>query len=355
MLKTFWTAAAIALATALTSDQTRAFTVASDDFDAPLNLISYSAIDFEGNDPTNTGVWSSSSDSFGPRSVNDFYSGGLATGNYVSDTLIDRTVFDDPTDTLGIVTDSYTGNFFAIVDTDNGVNPSGGVTGTWVFDISSAASVTSFDVDMAAIGNFFDNGEGSFERFTWSYSIDGGPETEIFTVRADESAGPVTYTLASGTMTTVPANTAAGPDDNGVTIDGVPLLNDLTTISRPIAGSGGELTLTLFGFVNDNGAGLVIDNLEILGADAPESPGDFNGDGFVNVADYTVWRDNEGLAEDGSTLAGNGDGGLVGPTDYTLWADNFGRSFPPSISAIPEPAGITLLIAAAAAAVSLRR
>lgn len=40
--------------------------------------------------------------------------------------------------------------------------------------------------------------------------------------------------------------------------------------------------------------------------------GDYNGDGTVNLADYTIWRDNLG--------------GLYTVDDYTVWKDNFGAT-----------------------------
>ena len=73
-------------------------------------------------------------------------------------------------------------------------------------------------------------------------------------------------------------------------------------------------------------------------------PGDFNGDGKVDAADYTVWRDNLGATEDGSILAGNGNGGVVDSTDFTLWTTNFGSSSVVATStAIPEPTSALLL------------
>lgn len=72
--------------------------------------------------------------------------------------------------------------------------------------------------------------------------------------------------------------------------------------------------------------------------------GDFNGDGSVDVADYTVWRDNYGSADE-SSLNGAGDGSNgVDIADYQLWKANFGE---PSTSApvqTPEPATCLLLI-----------
>jgi hypothetical protein len=53
--------------------------------------------------------------------------------------------------------------------------------------------------------------------------------------------------------------------------------------------------------------------------------GDFNGDGAVNLADYTVWRDNLGAANE-SALSCNGNGGGVDATDYQLWKSNFGST-----------------------------
>ena len=241
--------------------------VASDTFTATKNLNSYSAIDAEGNDPTNSGVWSSGFDNFGPRSTQD-HPGPGPTGNFLSDAVVDTSVADG-VDTLGIVTPSYPGKFFAIVDTDNGANPSGVVTGTWKFDISQAANLSSFEVDMGAVGSFYDDGS-AFERFVWAYSIDGSLETELLTIRADASLGAVDYTLANGSITTVPGNTVAGPDDNGVSVNGVALLNNLTTLSAPLSGTGNELTLTLWGFVNGNNAALVADNIRINGSLVPE-------------------------------------------------------------------------------------
>lgn len=79
-------------------------------------------------------------------------------------------------------------------------------------------------------------------------------------------------------------------------------------------------------------------------------PGDFNVDGVVDAADYTVWRDNSGAADE-ATLAGNGDGlNGVDQGDYLLWRDNYGQSAggPDAATAIPEPATATALFLAVA-------
>jgi autotransporter-associated beta strand protein len=82
---------------------------------------------------------------------------------------------------------------------------------------------------------------------------------------------------------------------------------------------------------------------------APVVPGDFNGDGAVNLADYSVWRDQLGSAEDGVVvLSGNGNGGAVDATDYLVWKANFGLSTPfefvhNASHVVPELGGSTML------------
>ncbi|WP_442481803.1 LamG domain-containing protein [Aeoliella sp. SH292] len=73
----------------------------------------------------------------------------------------------------------------------------------------------------------------------------------------------------------------------------------------------------------------------------PVLPGDFNDDGTVDLADYTVWRDHLGSSE---PLANDGElGGPVGEAHYALWKEHFGDSIstPGSVAAhqVPETAG----------------
>jgi hypothetical protein len=56
-------------------------------------------------------------------------------------------------------------------------------------------------------------------------------------------------------------------------------------------------------------------------------PGDYNGDGVVGAADYTVWRDTRGVgvSSPGNGADGNGDG-AVDALDYAVWKSNFGST-----------------------------
>ena len=73
-------------------------------------------------------------------------------------------------------------------------------------------------------------------------------------------------------------------------------------------------------------------------------PGDYNNDGAVNAADYTVYRDNLGLSAAALSNRNPANTGVVNAGDYTFWKNNYGRtsdavSFAVSV---PEPAGVAL-------------
>lgn len=70
--------------------------------------------------------------------------------------------------------------------------------------------------------------------------------------------------------------------------------------------------------------------------------GDYNNDGMVDAADYTVWRDNLGTS---AVLPNDTTPGSVDAGDYTVWVNNFGQSSSASsASAVPEPTTIALVV-----------
>lgn len=65
---------------------------------------------------------------------------------------------------------------------------------------------------------------------------------------------------------------------------------------------------------------------QISAPSAGVTPGDFNGDTTVNIADYTVWRNNLG-ADESALFAGTGDNSTIVDTgDYDLWKMHFGET-----------------------------
>jgi hypothetical protein len=71
-------------------------------------------------------------------------------------------------------------------------------------------------------------------------------------------------------------------------------------------------------------------------------PGDYNGDGVVDAADYTVWRDTLGSTTD-RRADGNGDG-IVNQLDYQFWKDNYPKPHMGRAAGVPEPSMLTLVL-----------
>jgi hypothetical protein len=96
--------------------------------------------------------------------------------------------------------------------------------------------------------------------------------------------------------------------------------------------------------------------------DAAGLAGDYNGDQFVNAADYTVWRNHLGEANE-TALLGNGDGeNGVDFGDYELWKTNYGMpggagagTDSTSIRTVPEPGGMIMLAMIGAVRMFARR
>lgn len=85
-----------------------------------------------------------------------------------------------------------------------------------------------------------------------------------------------------------------------------------------------------------------ISNLSI-----PVAPGDFNGDGTVDAADYTVWRDTLGSTSD-LRADGNGDQ-IIDAGDFDVWRSSFGGHYSFGTGTaigtmVPEPAAVQLLL-----------
>ncbi len=89
---------------------------------------------------------------------------------------------------------------------------------------------------------------------------------------------------------------------------------------------------------------------------APGLPGDYNDDGAVNLADYTIWRDS--LGAPAGTLPNDVDEGAIGSGHYNTWRANFGATAATEVSAVetavPEP-GTLVSISVAATALLVRR
>jgi hypothetical protein len=84
---------------------------------------------------------------------------------------------------------------------------------------------------------------------------------------------------------------------------------------------------------------------------APGLPGDYNGNGNVDAADYVVWRAGGPLLNEGAS------NGTVDQADYNFWRAQFGSTSGGGASlvaaAIPEPNSFALLVLALVASTAL--
>lgn len=73
--------------------------------------------------------------------------------------------------------------------------------------------------------------------------------------------------------------------------------------------------------------------------------GDFNRDGTVDAADYTLWR--KTLGSDSNLYADGSGNGVVDMEDYHLWRAYFGHTAATSsigTQSVPEPSAVWLLL-----------
>ena len=160
--------------------------------------------------------------------------------------VLDDSLAIFPPDSLGIIKDGNLDEFFGVTDTQNGDN-SGPVTATWVFSIAGGTGL-ELAIDMGAMGDF----ENS-DSFTWTYSIDGGPEITAFSSTVDE-AGSYTYTLEGGASFTL---------NDPMLVNGTILTDDLQTFMTAVAGTGNELTLKLTAMTDGGSEAFAFQNIVI--------------------------------------------------------------------------------------------
>ncbi|MEN1678130.1 MAG: hypothetical protein AAGJ46_00945 [Planctomycetota bacterium] len=149
-----------------------------------------------------------------------------------------------------------------------------------------------------------------------------------------------------------PAGAQAATGENGGVLEGVIDLAALfgampeevhVAVAMFATGDGGELLSVL---MDANGDGNVDASEYLRLVLAPSIDGDYNGDGVVDMADFTVWRDSLNST---SNLAADGNGdGVVNVDDFRVWRENFG-SGAASAGVVPEPGSVALLAVIAAA------
>jgi autotransporter-associated beta strand protein len=126
-----------------------------------------------------------------------------------------------------------------------------------------------------------------------------------------------------------------------------------------IDGEGGDVTIDSIWFNGTGSSQIYLDNVSHNPNGqlrAAGIHGDYNGDGDVNSADYMFWRVSFGnIVTPGTKADGNGNG-VIDSGDYVFWRTRIalgggpGASAANALTAVPEPAGFCLAIAAIVAA-----
>ena len=111
---------------------------------------------------------------------------------------------------------------------------------------------------------------------------------------------------------------------------------------RPMIMAARDRDYTLQYFSSGDFAGYTL----LTVGESPETPGDYNGDGEVDAADYSVWRDR--LGEDSALPNETATPGRVTPEDYQVWRVNYASSYADDaldsvVSPAPAPGSSTLL------------
>jgi len=176
--------------------------------------------------------------------------------------VVDDSAGSFPPDTLGIIKNGNTDEFFGIVDTNNPDTSGRDVVATWVFDISGASNL-ALSIDMGAMGDF-EASPTTGDFFNWSYSIDGGAAVTAFQSSVDEGATQ-TYTMEGGTPVSL---------DDPMLLNGVLLTNNLVPFVAPLTGTGSQLTLILTANTDSGSEAVAFQNL-IISAGTPPPLADF--------------------------------------------------------------------------------
>ncbi len=220
-------------------------------------------------------------------------------------------------------------------------------TGLFTFDLSLDFASGNFNSDVSSFSvtktrQHNDNTDGLFgdaDNVDWSRATTLGdvthPEGLVFVNEDSGTSGGETWMMApNGSGLTLIADTIGqtGASESSGVLDVSLLLG-----YRP-----GSILLTSNQGSNSSLTALINPHATLAA--------DYNVDGVVDAADYTIWRDSLGMSGTGLPADGNADG-QIDASDYEVWRSSFGRGQPIAGSgaigdgAVPEPTAVALFAA----------
>ncbi len=278
-----------------------------------------------------------------------FYDSFSLTGSFDPSTelLINAGLDEEPPefDPAFVITQDPGGNFGVPGDTIQTAGfanrpDSGGTTGAWLraFEGSvadPAGATLEQTVEGAAGGEYTFSAWSRFETNFVGGIAGNGTTTELELAFLDESGVEI------GTPERLDIRASRDTQSGGDANDSAWYEHVLTGVAPTGTASVRVIAEALGMFTSPDGGAqsAFLDDLSLQLATAG-LPGDYNSDGRVDAADYTVWRD--GGSPD-STQAG-----------YDLWAANYG-SVSGSPASIPEPNTLLLLFGSLGVLTATRR
>lgn len=182
-----------------------------------------------------------------------------------------------------------------------------------------------------------------------SLTIEVDPDAVISEPGPNGRTGTAKFTLASA---------ASGESLVIGTIDN----SNTSQVDVPLEGNVGLIMADVFTSVSSNASlsFALFDNILITEGVSTPPNANFNGDEIVDAEDYTIWRDNLGLAGTADLMTGDANGdGDVNEEDYAVWVEQFGDAVAGSASLnpgsnVPEPATISVCSVLLATLATLR-
>jgi hypothetical protein len=267
--------------------------------------------------------------------------GGINAGSLSNCTVTGNQTHGQFANGGGIYSGSGSRSVFATTIVGNTSSASGG--GAW-FVGGTTANSSYIEVTNSVIaknvnaGNFPDMYITGFGNLYFSYSLVGNITSASF------AEAPVGSPDRSGNLIGGPVHGAIDPmlgplaDNGGPTfLDGGRMLTLAPLTGSPVINAGSSYAAAGVGstpasderrapFTRVFGGRIDMGAIEV--EPAGFLAGDFNGNGIVDAADYTLWRDTNGTNVTAATGAdGNGDG-KVDALDDGVWTTNFGQTLP---------------------------